>query len=259
LTQIVKKAARQAQKVRKKLLKKRLSTPRAATVVVLAAVVALSVTVAPSIAASFLTSKAASQKFVTKQKASKTYLTKAQASNYLSQKAAANTYIAKKAAPSSPVVAIAASNTLFSINSATAGYIPTAFASFATKANVSSAVITFAGTASCTNPVKAPTVAQACPITVLVDGQPAASKVAFAPATAEGTSKEPAAALTHSIVQTTVLGKGGHTVAIQYAGASGLNFQLKSWNLAVQAYPQAEEPEEATTSTKGSSGSGGKS
>ena len=100
--------------------------------------------------------------------------------------------------------------------------------------------------------MKAPTVAQSCPITILVDGQPAASKVAFAPATAEGTSKEPAAALVHSIVQTTVLGKGGHTIAIQYAGASGLNFQLKSWNLAVEAYPEAEE-EETTTTTPSSS------
>jgi hypothetical protein len=244
-------------------LKKRLSTPRAATVIVLAAVVALSVTVAPSIASSFLTTQAAAKKFVTNQKAAKTYVTKAQANaksaNYLTKKAAANTYVAKKTASLPPVVGIAASNTLYSNNTATAGYIPTAFTSFATKANVNSAVITFSGTASCTNPAKAPTVAQACPITVLVDGQPAASKVAFAPATAEGTSKEPAAALTHTIVQTTVLGKGGHTIAIQYAGASGLNFQLKSWNLAVQAYPQAEEPEEATTSTKGSSGSGGKS
>lgn len=237
------------------MLKKRLSTPRAATVIVLAAVVALSVTVAPSIAGSFLTSKAATQKFVTKQKASKTYLTKAGASNYLTKKAAANTYIAKKSALLPPVVGIAASNTLYSNNTATAGYIPTAFTSFATKANVSTAVITFAGTASCTNPVKAPTVAQACPITILVDGQPAASKVAFAPATAEGTSKEPAAALSHSIVQTTVLGKGGHTIAIQYAGASGLNFQLKSWNLAVQAYPQAEEPEEETPTKSSGSGS----
>lgn len=239
-------------------MKKRLSTPRAATVIVLAAVVALSVTVAPSIAASFLTSQAASKKFVTNKKAAKTYVTKAQANakaaNYLTKKAAANTYIAKKTAALSPVVSIAASNTLYSINTATAGYIPTAFTSFATKANVNTAVITFAGTASCTNPAKAPTVAQACPITVLVDGQPAASKVAFAPATAEGTSKEPAAALSHSIVQTTVLGKGGHTVAIQYAGASGLNFQLKSWNLAVQAYPQAEEPEEEETPTKSSGG-----
>jgi hypothetical protein len=233
-------------------LKKRLSTPRAATVIVLAAVVALSVTVAPSVASSFLTSQAASKEFVTNQKAAKTYVTKAQANakakNYLTKKAAANSYVAKKTAALPPVIGIAASNTLYSNNTSAAGYIPTAFTSFATKANVRKAVIIFSGTASCTNPVKAPTVAQACPINVLVDGQAAASKVAFAPATAEGTSKEPAAALTHSIVQTTVLGKGGHTIAIQYAGASGLNFQLKSWNLAVQAYPEAEEAEEAAPS-----------
>jgi hypothetical protein len=254
LTQIVKKAARQAMKVRNKLLKKRLSTPRAATVIVLAAVVALSVTVAPSIASSFLTSQAASQKFVTKQKASKTYLTKAKASNYLSKKAAANTYLPKKGAAQPPTVAIAASNTLFSVNTSTAGYIPTAFVSFATKANVSDAVITFSGNASCSLPGKAPTVAQSCPINILVDGQAAASKVGFAPATAEGTTKEPVAALNHTVVQTTVLGKGGHTIAIQYSGAAFLSFQLKSWNLAVQVYPQAEEEEETT-----SSGSSGKS
>jgi phosphoribosylcarboxyaminoimidazole (NCAIR) mutase len=231
------------------LFKKRLSTPRAATVIVLAAVVALSVTVAPSIAGSFLTPQAASQKFVTKQKASKTYLTKAGASNYLSKKAAANTYLPKKGAPLQPAVAIAASNTLYSVNQSGSGYIPTAFVSFATKANVSDAVITFSGNASCSLPGKAPTVAQSCPITVLVDGQPAASKVGFAPATSEGTTKEPVASLNHTVMLTTVLGKGGHTIAIQYAGAAFLSFQLKSFNLAVQTYPQAEEEEETTTTS----------
>ena len=43
------------------------------------------------------------------------------------------------------------------------------------------------------------------------------------------------------VVQTTVLSKGGHTVAVQYAGAKDVTFTLKSWNLAVQAYPQPEE------------------
>jgi hypothetical protein len=235
------------------LLKKRLSTPRAATVIVLAAVVALSVTVAPSIASSFLTSQAASKKFVTNQKAAKTYATKAQVNaktaNYLTKKAAANSYVAKKGAALPPVVGIAAGTSVFATNSSTAGYIPTAFTSFATKANVNTAVITFSGTASCTNPVKAPTVGQSCPVQILVDGT-TTGKVAFAPATAEGTAKEPAAALTHTISQTTVLGKGGHVISIQYAGASGLNFQLKTWNLSVQAYPQAEELEEETTPTK---------
>ena len=247
-------------------MKKRLSTPRAATVIVLAAVVALSVTVAPSIAASFLTPQAASKKFVTNQKASKTYVSKSAAAKkyvskatangaagYLTKKAAGNTYVAKKSALAPPVVSIAASTTLFSLNAGSSGYIPTAFTSFATKANVSTAVITFSGAASCTNPVKQPTVDQSCPITILVDGQPAAKKVSFAPATAEGTSSKPAAANVHTIVQTSVLTKGGHTVQIEYAGASGLNFQLKSWNLAVQAYPQAEEAEEEAP-TKSSGG-----
>ena len=237
-------------------MKKRLSTPRAATVIVLAAVVALSVTVAPSIAANFLTPQAASKKYVTNQKASKTYVTKAEANakaaNYLSKKAAANLYVAKKTAALPPVVGIAAGTTLYSNNTTTAGYIPTAFTSFATKANVSSAVITFSGTASCTNgsTTKAPTSDQACPVQILVDGQ-STGKVSFAPATLEGPSAtKPAAALVHTISQTTVLGKGGHTISIQYAGATGLNFQLKSWNLSVQAYPQAEEPEEEATTPK---------
>lgn len=236
------------------MFKKRLSTPRAATVVVLAAVAAVAATAVPSIAASFLTPKAASRTYVTKRKAARTYLTRSGASNYLTKTAAANTYVAKKTAAQPPVVAIAASNTLFSLNSGTSGYIPTAFVSFATKAGASTAVITFSGTASCTNPVKAPTVDQSCPTTILVDGQPAAKKVSFAPATAEGTPSKPAAAIVNTIVQTTVLGRGGHTIAIEYAGASGLNFQLKSWNLAVQAYPQAEEVEGTTTVPHGVGG-----
>ena len=43
------------------LLKKRLSTPRAATAVVLSAVVAVSVTVVPSVAESFLTPQKAAE------------------------------------------------------------------------------------------------------------------------------------------------------------------------------------------------------
>jgi hypothetical protein len=248
------KAARHGHESEELLLKKRLSTPRAATVIVLAAVVALSVTVAPSIAASFLTPQAASKTYVTNQKAAKTYVTKAsanaKAANYLTKKAAANTYVAKKTAPLSPVVGIAAGTALYSVSTISPGYIPTAFTSFATKANVSSVVITFSGTASCTNgSTKAPTADQNCPVQILVDGQ-STGKVAFAPATLEGPSAtKPAAALVHAITQTTVLGKGGHTIAVQYAGASGLNFALKSWNLAVQAYPQPEEVEDETTPT----------
>jgi hypothetical protein len=229
------------------LLKKRISTPRAATVVVLAAVVAASVTVVPSVAQSFLTSQKAAKLFLTNQKAAKTYVSNQKASTlYLKKKAASNLYVPKASAPLAPVAAIAAGTAQFGpVNATTAGYIPTAFTSFATKATASAAVVTFSGTASCYSE-KAPTPDQACPVQILVDGQ-STGKVNFAPATANA-AKGPAA-LVHTIVQTTVLGKGGHTVSVQYAGASGVVFTLKSWSLAVQAYPEPEEPPTTTTET----------
>ena len=231
------------------LLKKRISTPRAATVVVIAVVAATAATVAPSVAQSFLTSQKAAKIYVTNQKAAKTYLSqkraaktyvsnKSASTTYLKQKAASNLYVAKATAPLPPVNAIAAGTTPFTIASTTAGYIPTAFTSFATKATASTAVLTFSGTATCTTLGKEATVDQNCPVAILVDGQ-STGKVAFAPATLNP-SKGPAA-LVHTIVQTTVLGKGGHTIQIQYAGASGVQFSLKTWNLAVQAYPEPIE------------------
>ena len=225
------------------LLKKRISTPRAATVVVLAAVVAATVAVVPSVAQSFLTSQKAAHLYLSNQKAAKTYVSNEKASTlFLKKKAASNLYVAKSTATLPPVAAIAAGTAQFGpTNANAAGYIPTAFASFATKATNSNVVITFSGTASCytEKPGANPTPDQACPVQILVDGQ-STGKVAFAQATANQGKTGPAA-LVHTILQTTVLGKGGHTVAVQYAGASGVVFTLKSWNLAVQAYPQAEE------------------
>lgn len=225
------------------LLKRRISTPRAATVVVLAAVVAVSATVVPSVAQSFLTSQKASKIYVTNKKAAKVYVSNQKAGTlYLKKKAASNLYVAKATAPQSPVVGIAAGTALFGpVSATTAGYIPTAFTSFATKAKVSSVVLSFSGTATCT--AEKPAADQACPVSILVDGQ-STGKVNFAPATLASPTP---AALVHTIVQTTVLSKGGHTVAVQYAGASKVTFTLKSWNLAVQAYPQPEEVEETTT------------
>lgn len=216
------------------LLKKRLSTPRAATAVVLSAVVAVSVTVVPSVAQSFLTSQKAAKVFVSNKKAGKLYLTK---------KVASNVYLAKKAAPQPPVVGIAAGTATFNAAGTSPGYIPTAFTSFATKAEASSVVIAFSGQATCI--AAKPTAELACPIQILVDGQ-ATGKVNFAPATAESPAPVPNV---HTVVQTTVLGKGGHTIAIQWGGAKNVNFALKGWNLAVQAFPQPDEPlqtEEAT-------------
>jgi hypothetical protein len=209
------------------LLKKRLSTPRAATAVVLSAVVAVSATVVPSVAQSFLTSQKAAKVYVTNQKAAKLYLKK---------KAAANLFVAKADAAKPPVAGIAAGTAEFDASSTTAGYIPTAFTSFATRAEVSSVVISFSGQATCVSAKPGPD--QACPIQILVDGQ-AAGKVNFAPATASSPTPVP---VVHTVVQTAVLTKGGHTIAVQYAGAKNVTFALKGWNLAVQAYPQPDEP-----------------
>jgi hypothetical protein len=220
------------------LLKRRLSTPRAATVVVLAAAVAVSVTVVPSVAQSFLTN----------QKASKVYLSNKKASQlYLKKKAASNLYVAKATAPRPPVVGLAAGTAQYGpVSATTAGYIPTAFTSFATKAEASSAVISFSGQGTCTSAKPGPD--QACPIQILVDGQ-ATGKVNFLPSTA--TSPTPVPVL-NTVVQTGVLLKGGHTISVQYAGAKNVTFTLKNWNLAVQAYPQPDEPlQTEETSSKG--------
>jgi hypothetical protein len=221
------------------LLKRRLSTPRAATVVVLAAAVAVSVTVVPSVAQSFLTNQKAAKVYVSNQKASKLYLKK---------KAASNLFVAKSTAPKPPVVGIAAGTAPFSASATTPGFIPTAFTSFATKAEVSSAVITFSGQGNCTAAKPGPD--KACPVQILVDGQ-ATGKVNFLSSTAATPTPAP---VVNTIVQTGVLTKGGHTIAVQYAGAKDVTFSLKSWNLAVEATPQPDEPLELEeTGSKGGS------
>jgi hypothetical protein len=110
--------------------------------------------------------------FVTNKKASKLYLKK---------KAASNLYVAKAGAPRPTVAGIAAGTAPFSASAATTGYIPSAFTSFATKAEVSSAVITFSGQGTCTATKPGPD--KACPVQILVDGQ-AIGKVNFLTATA---------------------------------------------------------------------------
>jgi hypothetical protein len=218
------------------LLKRRISSPRAVTAIALAAVVAAAVAVTPSLAQkaqSFLTTKRAASVYVSNKKA---------ATLYLKKKAASNLYVAKAAAPESPVAGIAAGSAQFGpVFATTAGYIPTAFTSFATPAKASSAVITFSGNAICT--AEKPAADQTCPIQILVDGQ-SQGKVNFAPATPALPTPVP---VVQTVTSTTVLAKGGHTVAVQYAGAPKVQFTLKGWNLAVQAYPQPEEPLETAT------------
>lgn len=214
------------------MLSRRLSRPRAALVVAVAAALAVVVAANPSFAGSFLTNQKAAHLYVSNQKANTLYLKK---------KAAKNIYLAKADAPLTPIVAIAAGTAPFSLSATTAGYIPTAFTSFATK-GIAPAVVTFSGAATCTT--DKPAAELACPIQILIDGQ-STGKVNFAPATPTSEAAK-AAPLIHTVTQTTVLGKGGHTVAIQYAGAAKVAFTLKNWNLAVQAYPQPPEEPAAT-------------
>ena len=198
------------------MLRRRLSTLRATTVVALAAVLAAAIAVTPSLAGSpFLTNKKAT-------------------TLYLKKKAAGNTFVKKAEAPLSPVVGIAAGTAVFGPSTATTpGYIPTAFTSFGMP-GTGSAVVTFSGNATCI--AEKPT-DLACPIQILVDGQ-SAGKINFAVATASSPAPVP---LVHTVMQTTVLQKGGHTIAVQYAGAKNAVFTLKGWNLAVQGYPQRPE------------------
>ncbi|HET6998300.1 MAG TPA: hypothetical protein VFI03_06885 [Solirubrobacterales bacterium] len=209
--------------------------------VALAAVVAVAVTVTPSLAKK-------AQTYLTAKKATATYVTnKGAATLYLKKKAASSLYVAKATAVEPPVVGIAASTAPFNMSSSTAGYIPSAFTSFATKAEASSAVITFSGNVSCTA-VK-PTAALACPIQILIDGQ-TQGKVNLIQAVAA--SPVPAL-LSKSVTLSTVLSKGGHTVSVQYAGAKDVAFALKGWSLSVEAFPQPDEPLTTTESTaKGS-------
>lgn len=222
-----------ARKWRNQLVKRRLSTPRAATVIVLAAVVALSVTVVPSIAQSFLTPQRAAKVYVSNKTAQ---------SLYLKKRAASNLYLAKAKAPQPPVGAVAAGTAQYGpVTVTTAGYIPSAFASFATKASVSNVVITFSGTGSCTAAKPGPNLA--CPVEILIDGQKT-GKVNLLPSTASSPAPVP---VVSTILKTSVLTKGGHTVALQYPGQKDVTFTLKSWDLAVEAYPVPEEPVEETT------------
>jgi hypothetical protein len=217
------------------LLRRRLFTPRTTVVVALAAVLAAAIAVTPSLAGSpFLTNKKAAHLYVSNKKA---------ATLFLRKKAASNTFVKKADTPLAPVVGIAAGTALYGPTDATtAGYIPTAFTSFGTP-GTGSAVITFSGSATCV--ATKPTAELACPIQILVDGQ-TTGKVNFAPATAISPTPAP---IVNTVMQTTVLQKGGHTVAIQYAGAKNVVFTLKNWSLAVQAYPQ--RPEEIPTADTG--------
>jgi hypothetical protein len=225
------------------LLRRRLS-PRAATAVTAATVLAAVVAVAPSFADTHLTQdRKSGHLYLTEKRAAKTYLTNKKASGtFLKKKAAGNLYLAKANAPLQPVAGIAAGTAPFNAQTKTAGYIPSAFTSFATKAKISNVVIQFSGSSVCVGDKAG----QPCPIEILVDGQKT-GKQNFALSTAYSATSQPKP-IVNSVMQTTVLTKGGHTISVQYAGADKVSFQLFNWNLSAEAYPQPEEELEETSS-----------
>ena len=223
------------------MLRRKLSTPRAAAAVALAAVLAAAIAVTPSFAGSSI-----SNPFITKKAAGHIYVSNKKASTlFLKKKTAGNLYVSKAEAPLPPEAAIAAGSATWSNDGTVPQYIPTAFAAFG-QPGTGSVVITFSGNVTCT--AAKPTPDLACPIQVVVDGQ-STGKVNFAAATASSPTPAP---IVNTVMQTTVLTKGGHTVAIQYAGAKNVVFTLKGWSLAVQSYPQ--KPETAPAETTGKSG-----
>ena len=226
------------------MLRRRLSTPRAATAVALAAVLAAAVAVTPSFAGS--AGSAISGAFITKKAAGQIYVSNKKASTlYLRKKAAGNTFVKKVDAPLAPVAAIATGTAPWVNEGTTPVFLPTAYTSFGMP-GTGPAVISFSGAVTCTS--AKPTVELACPIQIMVDGQ-STGKLNIAPATA---SLPKTAAITETVTQSTVLAKGGHTVAIQYVGAKGVVFGLGAWSLSVQGYPAKPETPatETTKSTK---------
>ena len=210
------------------MLKRRLSTPRAATVVALAAVLAAAVAVTPSFAgtsiAGVLPHEEGGGADLPHQQEGVDALPE--------EKGRRQPLVKKAEAPLPPVAGIAAGTALFGADRDHDRRLHPDRVHLVRDQGTGSAVITFSGKATCT--AEKPTADLACPIQILVDGQ-TTGKVNFAPATAATPTPAP---LVHTVMQTTVLQKGGHTVAIQYAGAEKVTFTLKSWNLAVQAYPE---------------------
>ena len=234
-------------------MRRRLSRPRAIAVLAVATGLAAVVGVSPAIGGTgFLANQKAGHLYLTESQADRLYLDNGEVSEtYLKKKAAGNLYVRKSEDPYVPVVGIAAGTAPMGPTlTPTAGYIPGAFTSFATK-GIAPAVISFTGNIVCTAPKPAADVA--CPIQFLVDGQ-ATGKINIAPSTAESPAPVPIA---QTAISTTVLGKGGHTVAVQYAGSSKATFTVKGWNLAVEAYPQLPEPLETDSSTGGGAESAG--
>jgi hypothetical protein len=205
--------------------------PKAAVLVVPAAILAIVVTVAPSFAGSA---------FLTHHKATKLFLTKAEGltnkeakATYYNREQADKTFVAQDTLVPAPIAATVASNAAYGpVQSTTPVQIPQAGLGFHMPAD-GLLTITFSGVAGCT----AATNGVGCPVQLLVDGQPASTgKGVFAVASAA--TPAPAASV-QTMVETTIVGKGDHVVTAKYFGSTDTSakFKLTNWNLVVQGTP----------------------
>jgi len=183
---------------------------RAAAIVLPAAVLATLVTVGPSFAGSFLTN----------HKAKLTYLTK---------RSARHDYLRKSKAPAVPLSDSVASTALFNPPKSAE---PVAVRGSEIDLDVAQTTrldLTFSGVSSCT----ASTDGVPCQVAALVDGQPASTgNVTFDVSGNQGPE-------VHTLVQTSIVTAGTHTISAQYSGSEdpSAKFKLLNWNLVVQAFP----------------------
>jgi hypothetical protein len=183
---------------------------RAAAIVLPAAVLATAVAVVPSFAGSFLTN----------HKAKRIYLTK---------KSARHDYLKKRRAPDVPLTDSVASTALFGPVSSEDPVDVSGSSIELDVAETSRLALTFSGVSSCT----ASTDGVPCRVAVLVDGQPASTgNVDFDVSGNQGPG-------VHTLVQTSIVTAGDHTISVQYAGSDdpSASFKLVNWNLVVQGLP----------------------
>jgi len=183
---------------------------RAAAIVLPAAVLATLFTVGPSFAGSFLTNHKAKLVFLTK-------------------KSARHDYLRKSKAPATPLSDSVASTALFRPRPSTE---PVAVRGSTIDVDVAQTTrldLTLSGVSSCT----ASSDGVPCPVAILVDGQPASTgSVNFDVSGNEGPE-------VHTLVQTSIVTAGPHTISAQYSGSDdpSARFKLFNWNLVVQGFP----------------------
>ena len=201
------------------LLKRRISTPRAATVIVLAAVVAFAATVAPSLAGSFLTNQKAAKLYLSNRKRPRsTSATRRRRTLYLKKKAASNIYVAKATAPQAPVAGDCRRHRAVRSDHRDHRRLHPVGVHLVRdqgeRQQRRDHVLGRRGPAS----RRKRHADQACPVQILVDGQ-STGKVNFAPATTSPAERRGRGGPARSC-RPRVLTKGGHTVSVQYAGAA---------------------------------------